>query len=141
MAWWVWLLGLALAGGVVAELSIAVPILTNPLAYLVAVVISAAIVRLLGRMAITVADGEFRVDDARLPVRFIADAMPIDDAGRRALLGVDADPMAFVVLRPWIPTGVRIDLNDPDDPTPYWYVSTRRPRELAEVLRQVRPGD
>jgi hypothetical protein len=29
---------------------------------------------------------------------------------------------------------VRVDLEDPLDPTPYWLLSTRRPQELAAAL-------
>jgi hypothetical protein len=31
--------------------------------------------------------------------------------------------------------GVRVDVADPDDPTPYWLVSSRHPDKLAEALR------
>ena len=47
----------------------------------------------LGRIRVAVADDELRVDDARLPVRYVADAIPLDAAGRRELLGVGADPL------------------------------------------------
>jgi hypothetical protein len=60
------------------------------------------------------------------------------DAARR-VRGVDADPRAFLYLRGWVPTAVRLDLNDPSDPAPYWYVSTRRPEELAVALGWTRP--
>jgi len=30
---------------------------------------------------------------------------------------------------------VRVDLNDPADPTPYWVVSSRRPTELAGAIK------
>ena len=39
------------------------------------------------------------------------------------------------LLRSWIPTAVRVDLNDPDDPTPYWFISTRKPVELVRALQ------
>jgi hypothetical protein len=29
-------------------------------------------------------------------------------------------------------------LNDPDDPTPYWLISTRRPKRLAAALSSQR---
>ncbi|HWJ84512.1 MAG TPA: DUF3093 family protein, partial [Cellulomonas sp.] len=35
----------------------------------------------------------------------------------------------------WIHAGVRIELVDPADPTPYWIVTSRRPDELAAALR------
>jgi hypothetical protein len=43
-----------------------------------------------------------------------------------------------MLLRSWVPTAVRIDLVDPDDPTPYWFVSTRRPDELVRALTTTR---
>jgi len=36
---------------------------------------------------------------------------------------------------------VRIEIVDPQDPTPYWLVSTRKPNELAQALRTIRPND
>ena len=42
--------------------------------------------------------------------------------------------MAFVAIRPWIGPGVQIILDDPDDPTPYWVVSTRHPRRLMAAM-------
>ena len=75
------------------------------------------------------------MDDARLPVRFVAGEVALDAAGRSALLGPEADPLAFVVQRPWIPGAVQVVLDDPADPTPYWLVSTRHPDRLAAALR------
>jgi hypothetical protein len=75
-----------------------------------------------------------RADDARLPLSVISSVTVLDVEGKRDLLGIDAEPLAFVIQRPWIPRGVRIDLNDPDDPTPYWYISSRHPHELAAAL-------
>ena len=33
-------------------------------------------------------------------------------------------------------TRVAEKIDDPDDPVPYWLVSTRRPQQLAEALRE-----
>ena len=68
------------------------------------------------------------------PVLWAEAVTVLDAEARRDLLGQDAEPLAFVIQRPWISGGVRIDLDDPDDPTPYWYVSSRHPRELAAAL-------
>jgi Protein of unknown function (DUF3093) len=92
----------------------------------------------LGRIELAVRDGELWVDDAHLPVRFISDVIPLDAEGRRLLLGPGADPLAFVVQRPWIGGAVQIILDDPEDPTPYWVVSTRRPDELTEAVLSAR---
>jgi len=89
----------------------------------------------LGRIKVQVRDGELWVDDAHLPVKFISDVIPLDRDDRRLLLGPGADPLAFVVQRPWIKGTVQIVLNDPDDPTPYWVISTRSPERLTELIR------
>ncbi|MFE1975819.1 DUF3093 family protein [Streptomyces hygroscopicus] len=49
-----------------------------------------------------------------------------------------ADPRAFMLLRSYIPTALRVEVTDPEDPTPYVYVSTRNPEALAAALTAVR---
>lgn len=88
----------------------------------------------LGRIKITVTADELLVDDARIPRHFIADVIPLDTDGKRLLLGPGADPLAFVIQRPWISGAVQIVLNDPADPTPYWLISTRHPDGFAATL-------
>jgi hypothetical protein len=50
--------------------------------------------------------------------------------------GRDADPAAFLALRFWQPHGVRIDIKDDRDPTPYWLVSSKKSQELAQRLKK-----
>jgi hypothetical protein len=88
----------------------------------------------LGRIQITVTDSEFLVDDARLPRAVIADVIPLDAAQKRLLLGQAADPLAFIIQRPWIGGAVQVVLDDPGDPTPYWVISSRHPEALAAAL-------
>jgi len=88
----------------------------------------------IGRIRVAVTTDEFQVDDARLPVRVIADVVALDADGKREVLGVGAHPLSFVVQRPWIKGAVQVLVNDPADPTPFWVVSTRHPVELATAL-------
>src|SRR6185312_15422622 len=96
--------------------------------------LTAAVLLRAGRIRVAVTDGEFRVDDARLPVAVISDVVALDAAGKREALGVGAHPLAFVIQRPWIGGAVQVLLDDPADPTPFWVVSTRHPVQLAESL-------
>ena len=48
--------------------------------------------------------------------------------------GPELDARAWLLLRGWIPGVVRVQLDDPSDPTPYWLVSTRQPKRLAAAL-------
>lgn len=79
-------------------------------------------------------DTHFRVGRARLPLSVVSGVDVITAGERRAALGPGLDARAHLVIRSWVPTAVRIHLDDPADPAPYWVVSTRRPQRLAEAL-------
>lgn len=130
--WWPPTLAVVAALGLQVGAGVAVVPVWLPTAVLVP--LTAAALWWLGRLRVAVAGDEFLVDDATLPVPLVADAIPLDAAGRRTLLGPGADPLAFVVQRPWIPGAVQVLLDDPQDPTPYWLVSTRHPERLAAAL-------
>lgn len=134
--WWAWPVGLAASALVATELGIGAYALRSPITYVVSAVAVLAAVAALSRIRITVDAERLHVDDAQLPRSVIGDVTVIDAAARRDLLGPDADPLAFVIMRPWIPGGVRIELDDPADPTPYWFVSSRHPQALAAALRR-----
>lgn len=138
LPWWAWPAGLALAGLLAAELWMGASGVRAWLPFVVLIPAALAGLTWLGRIRIAVRDGELRVDDARLPVRYVADVIPLDAAGRREVLGVGADPLAFVVQRPWIGGAVQVVLDDPADPTPFWVVSTRHPVELATAVLAAR---
>ncbi len=138
LPWWLWLAGLASAGLVAVELWMGAAGLRAWVPFAVLLPAAVAAMAWLGRIRVAVTDGELRVDDARLPVRFVADSIPLDAEGRREVLGVGADPLAFVVQRPWISGAVQVVLDDPADPTPFWVVSSRHPVELAEAILAAR---
>jgi hypothetical protein len=132
--WWSWPPSLLVGVVVAVELSMfatAVPIWV-PFAVLLP--LTAVILWWLSRLRVAVTGTEFQVDDARLPIKVIADVVALDANGKREVLGVGAHPLAFVVQRPWIGGAVQVLLDDPADPTPYWVVSTRHPVRLATAL-------
>jgi len=132
--WWWWPTAPAFAALLAAEVYLGVPGLATWIPYVALLPAALATLWWLGRLQIAVADDEFLVDDARLPLRFVARVVALDRVAKRDLLGPGAHPQAFVVQRPWISGGVQVILNDPADPTPYWVVSSRRPKELAQAL-------
>ncbi|HEX6969621.1 MAG TPA: DUF3093 domain-containing protein [Micromonosporaceae bacterium] len=138
LPWWSWPAGLALATLAAAELWLGADGVRSWLPFAVLLPLTAGALWWLSRLRVAVRGDELLVDDARLPVRFVADAVALDADGRREVLGVAADPLAFVVQRPWIPGAVQVVLNDPADPTPFWVVSTRDPVRLAKAILDAR---
>jgi hypothetical protein len=138
---WSWYVTGAIAGLLLApEISFVTP-LPIWLTMLAGVVLSAVVVTWIGRSTLEVTDGELRVNGARLEARWVDGVVPLDAGTMRRLLGRDGDPAAFLATKPWIGSGVQVLLDDPEDPVPYWAVSTRHPREVAAAIAAGRPTE
>ncbi|MBS2964036.1 DUF3093 domain-containing protein [Actinocrinis puniceicyclus] len=97
--------------------------------------LSGAAVLAYGRPVIEIrADGTLAAGSAVLPASALGGADALDPERSRALRTYEADPRAFLLLRSYIPTAVRVEVADPTDPTPYLYLSSRRPKQLAAAV-------
>lgn len=87
-------------------------------------------------MAVVVAvdDAELRVGRAVIERSYLGSVSALDRAATERRAGVEADARAHLVLKPYVSTSVEIVLDDPDDPVPYWLVSTRHPGRLVAAL-------
>ena len=131
LRWW-----LLSALGVATVSVILASALPGPVAAAVGAALLAAVGGALTTYAAAVEVGEdgLRAGSARLPWTAVGRVEPLDRAGAAYLRGQGADPSAYLLLRGYISTAVRVAVVDPSDVTPYWYVSTRRPAELAAAL-------
>lgn len=134
--WWWWPLGAAIATLLAAEVHLGQPGLRAWLPYLLTVPLAPVVLVWLGRHRVRVAVGELHVGPAHLPLRHVGQVTPVPARDKRRVLGPELDPAAFVLHRPWIGPAVRVELTDPEDPTPYWLFSVRRCEQLTELLRQ-----
>ena len=132
--WWNWPLPLIGAGLIAATIHLGYPGLRAWVPYLVLITLMAAILVQLGRAKVEVADGELRVGKAHLPLQFVGQVEVIGSAAKRKALGPELDPAAYVLHRGWVGPVLRVRLTDPEDSTPYWVFSTRKPKVLAELL-------
>ena len=75
-----------------------------------------------------------RAGRARLPVCHAGRIAPLDEAQTRDARGRLADPAAYLCTRGWIGRSVLVEVDDADDPHPYWLISTRHGHDLAQAL-------
>lgn len=87
---------------------------------------------------IAVSEGVLHAGSAHVPVSFVGGTTVARGDDARLARGQQLDARAHLVLRPDVAPVLRIDLTDPDDPTPYWLVSTRHPEELAAAIAAAR---
>lgn len=92
------------------------------------------VVVVLTATAVTLRGDELRVGRAHIPVELLGAGRTLDRAGVRAAVGPGSDARAFVCLRAWLPGAVELPVIDPDDPTPTWLVSSRRPDALLAAI-------
>ncbi|MEV8315794.1 DUF3093 domain-containing protein [Streptomyces sp. NPDC059900] len=134
-SWWL----VSLLVGIAAAL-IMLPFGTLPLlgGLAAGTAVAAVVTSSYGSPRIRVVADSLVVGDAKIPVSALGEAEVLDAEEARAWRGPKADPRAFMLLRAYIPTALRVEITDPQDPTPYVYVSTRHPEALAAALTAVR---
>ncbi len=85
-------------------------------------------------LKISVTESELSVSRACIERKYLGkiDALSVEEM--KHLRGAGINPYAFMALRFWIQTGVRIEIIDPRDPTPYWLISSKEPEKLIAAL-------
>ncbi len=89
---------------------------------------------LTARRQVRVEDGVLHVPGARAPLTAFGPPEVVEGPALHRWLGAAGDRDAWVVMRPWLRSAVRLPVVDPTDDTPYWLVGTRRPVALAAAL-------
>ncbi|MGT2530877.1 DUF3093 domain-containing protein [Streptomyces nojiriensis] len=87
-----------------------------------------------GSARVRVVNGALAAGEARIPVTALGEPEVLDAEEARAWRTYKADTRAFMLMRSYVPTALRIEVTDPADPTPYVYVSTREPQALRAAL-------
>lgn len=94
-----------------------------------------------GRVTVAVDGSSFHAGSAVLPRRYVGEVTVIDTTQWRHYLGPAADARAYVLSRPYLQSGVMVEVTDPRDPAPYWLVSSRRPQEITDALTKANLDD
>jgi hypothetical protein len=86
------------------------------------------------RSTITFDGEELRIDSAHIESKYLGKVTILDSGAMRLLRTRDADPAAYLAIKFWAPTGIKIEVTDPRDPTPYWLITSKRGEEIAALL-------
>jgi hypothetical protein len=132
---WLWYL-VALGVGVLlgAEVHMGYPGIRSWIGYVTLIPLFVAVMYWLGRTRVRVADGQLRVGAATVSLHHIGRAEAVSKTDKQEALGPQLDPEAYLLHRGWVGPLVRVEITDPEDPTPYWIFSVREPDRLLAAL-------
>ena len=92
------------------------------------------VIAIQARSHIWITETELRINKAHIEKKYCGEVTVLDRDAMRLIRTRDADPAAFLAIKFWISTGVKIAIDDDRDPTPYWLVSSKRAEELKRTL-------
>jgi hypothetical protein len=87
------------------------------------------------RLMIQVSESELLVGRAHIDLKYIGEVTELDSQAMRKLRTRDADPMAFLGIRFLSSTGVKVEITDNRDETPYWLITSNKANQLAQALK------
>lgn len=85
-------------------------------------------------LRIQVRAGKLMVGFASIEVSRLGAISEIQELSKFQKTEVPIDPAAFLQTKFWIKPAIKINLIDPDDPTPFWLISTRNPGKLVKAI-------
>ena len=104
-----------------------------PVATIFGVGISA--VMFISSPVVTVTENELIVKGARIDKRFLGSVSVIPKEDIFESLGRNLNANAWLSIQASVKGLVRVEIVDPEDPSPYWMISTRNPEVLAKALK------
>ncbi len=134
LSWWTVVVAFGLVWGWLMLVATNRPIAIG--AAVLATVIAGSLVWSYGSVVIEAGPDGLRVGPAHLSPAHIGRVEVLDPRGLREQLGPQSDARAWLRTRPYVDAGLRVEVADPSDPTPYWLFSSRRPEAVAAALGQ-----
>jgi hypothetical protein len=86
-------------------------------------------------LPISVEKDSFSVGRATIERKYLGDFKALTEEEFGYLRGPGINPGAFHAFRFWIKSGLKVEIKDSRDPTPYWLVSSKSPEKLCEALQ------
>lgn len=72
--------------------------------------------------------------EGNLPHTVVTRSLAVPKSAKRAAMGRQYDPATFAVSHDWVDEMALFVIEDPEDPTPYWLISTKDPEALLTAF-------
>ena len=89
------------------------------------------------RLLIEVKDGKLFVAGAKIEKKFIGQVTALNSAEMKLIRGRDANVLAFTQVRFWVKAGIKVEVNDANDPVPYWLISSKHTEKLVSAIHKL----
>ena len=86
-------------------------------------------------LTVEVTNEQLKVGSAHIDRKYLGTITALTAEQMRQLRGPLSDPAGYMALRFWLSRGVKVEINDPNDPTPYWLISSKKAQPLAAALQ------
>lgn len=100
----------------------------------VAISASAIILMIMLSPVIEISGTSLRVGRAVIERKHLANPVEVEPAQRFAATRTELSALAYLSLQASVKGLVRVDLTDPEDPTPYWLFSSRNAAQVVRAL-------
>lgn len=77
---------------------------------------------------------QLRAGRAHIDLKFVGKIEVLSKEDMSFHRGSGINPQAYLALRFWIKRGLKVEIEDPRDPTPFWLISSKNPERLLERL-------
>lgn len=106
--------------------------LAIPVAVVLYITIAASL--LLAAPTVSVHDGVLTAGTARIPVEQLGAIDLLSGEELREAIGPKLDARAYLMVRGYIHSGIRVVVADATDPAPYWVITSRKPQTLRAAI-------
>lgn len=136
ISWWLaTLAGVLLLG---TMLWTVLPVALGITSYAILGAASAALLYFWGAVTVEVTGTALRVGSQALELTAIGEVAAMDVTQTRALRGPQANPAAYLLIRPYLPESVYVEVAGRPPQRPYWLIGTRNPEGLAAAIEDAR---
>jgi hypothetical protein len=88
--------------------------------------------------SIRVSNGHLAVNQVSIPLELLGEPEVVTKQEIFDERGPKLDSRAHTVFQGTVKTALKIPIMDPEDSTPYWLISSRRPDKFAQALKNIR---